>query len=989
MADGSVSSATGDGAPAREDITVTLQCNNHCRFCPRSALSHLRVRSEEELDQRLEAIRAHSTRVLLSGGEVTLLPDVVELVERCRRHGFEQIAIVTNGRRLADMVLARRLVDAGLTEACVSVYGLEPEVHDAMTSRPGSLVETLAGLDNLLTLAGERRSLSVRVNTLLAADNAGSMPELLRGLARRGVRSILVAEMMLSDAFPVALDHAEVARIAGEAAADPELSDSLVTWRGFPLCLFRDLPAVRAEPHDVDTAIGPAEDLDTYFAEFYRSFRQVQACDGCVAKDRCPGLQRRYLEQHEPSLVSALAVLPPPRPGRGSGATGSTPAIDPAALEAATRELAALPPWPDHARLVIAPTTACPFRCTYCNVELNRVDAAPETLDRSVDLLLTSRRDHLELQFFGGEPLIQRAEVMRTMVRAAELARRLGKRLDFVLTTSGLLLDDELLAFLHEHQAQVLFSLDGSPEVMARYRPLHRGTSDPAPIIERNLAKLIESGVRHFVNMVVTPEAAAEVPERLRYVAGLGATTVQICYTLGPGWGSEARARYCASLQRCAELIAQGEVPPIRLQNFSGAAEPTVLGTDIMVDVDGTLYGDGALFGEKVFPGLRGPYRIGHVNELESYDGLRRSREQNLVILRSTYPDLDAPPRRMVEELLQLGHEIQRTMDRVRETHPARPQPRRQLPQPVMQGHAHAVDENPLQKLVLRRSLAHQARIMKKRPELLSLPILMLENGCYHECLFCLSKPLPPTPLSEVKRWLADNESLGLERLGIAGNEPLAHTEIDTMLREARRVGFSRFEVLTSAAPLADASRARALFELGVQSYAIPLYAADAATHDAITQTPGSHADTVAAIEHLLALGADIHIHSNLLRQNLAGLGALEELVRKTWGLPLAIIPIRPKAANLPFDQLVPRYSDVVAEAKVSSLVAIPLCVAAKVQTPARPSSDIIADVLKLYVLDQPFVKPDKCQPCSQQQGCSGTFQAYLDLHGDGELEPT
>jgi hypothetical protein len=144
----------------------------------------------------------------------------------------------------------------------------------------------------------------------------------------------------------------------------------------------------------------------------------------------------------------------------------------------------------------------------------------------------------------------------------------------------------------------------------------------------------------------------------------------------------------------------------------------------------------------------------------------------------------------------------------------------------------------------------------------------------------------------------------------------------------------------------------------------------------------------LAAIEHLLELGAEIHVHCNLLRQNLAALGALEELVTKTWGLPLAIIPIRPKAANLPFDQLVPRYADVVAEARVSSLVAIPLCVAAKVQSPARPSGDIIADVLKLYVLDQPFVKPDKCKPCRQRQGCSGTFQAYLDLHGDHELEP-
>lgn len=303
---------------------------------------------------------------------------------------------------------------------------------------------------------------------------------------------------------------------------------------------------------------------------------------------------------------------------------------------------------------------------------------------------------------------------------------------------------------------------------------------------------------------------------------------------------------------------------------------------------------------------------------------------------------------------------------------------------------ARVVDRNPLQQKVLRRSLAHQARFIRKRPEVLALPLLMLENPCEHDCLFCMAKPLAPTPLATIKRWLADNRTakLNLTRLGIAGNEPLTHPDIDAILAVARDAGFEQFEVLTSGAPLADANRARALYEAGAQAYAIPLHAADPAIHDAITQAPGSHAATVRAIENLRALGATLYVHANLLQQNLDNLADLEALVCDTWGLPLAVLPVRAKAANRPYAELAPRYSEIVRRVGVQCLVAFPLCIASQVQTPALPSGDLLSDVLKVYVLDQPFIKPDRCAPCRLRSQCAGTFQAYLDLHGDEELDP-
>jgi len=921
------------------DVTVTLRCNNDCAFCPRHTLRHVRVRSD--LDRRLSALRAVSERVVLTGGEVTVLPDAVGIIEAARALGFAEIGLITNGRALADPRHARQLVSVGLTEVSVTVYDLREAVHDRLTRTPGSLAETLAGLDNLLRIGRVGGRPAVRLNTVLCVDNAEGLPDLLRYAAARGVRGFLVADAVLGAQYADPLTHDRVTEVARACEGIEG-----VVWRGFPPCV---LPSgVRWEAQDIDTAAAADPDLDRYFAEFRAHFLPCSAASGCAVADRCPGIQRRYAARFGTDHVRPLSVDSPH-----------------------AGELEGFEPQADPGRIAVVPTTACQMRCTYCAVELGRANATPEVLDRTVDLLLTSQRDALELQFFGGEPLLRRDEVVRTMHRGDRLAARLDKRLRYTITTNGLLLDGELLRILADHDTRVMFSIDGDPVTTARYRPrAGRERRDTAAALERNLGRLLQSGIACFVNLVVTPDAVSELPARLRYLVGLGVRTVQICYATGPGWGEGERDGFCEALAACAQLAGG------RIQNFGSRAEPTVLSNDLLVDVDGTLYGDAALFAEKVFPGLRDAYRIGSVFELERFDGLRRSRSRNLAILRATYPQ-GSPQRRLVEEHLRFGRQVQDTLDRLA---------------PVVRGsdgRPGQRDHNPLLRKVLQARLSGQVDWMRRRPALLKLPLLLLENPCAHDCLMCRAKPLPPTPLESVRHWLRDNESIGLERLGLVGNEPLAHPEIDDIVAEARSRGFERFETLTTGSPMADPARARQLVDRGVLGYAIPLYARDAATHDAITRSPGSHRDTLRAIGNLLDLGADVHVHANLLRQNLDAAGVLERFVVEELGLPFCLIPVRPKDANLPYADLVPTYSQMIERLGVRNLVAFPLCVVSRISSADLPPADIVADVLKVYVLDQPFVKPAPCRDCGLRSRCAGTFRAYVALHGDGELSPT
>ncbi len=940
----------------RGDLTVTLQCNNRCVFCAGPTLRHLRLGDLAGLDERLRQIRAQGDRVVLSGGEVTTLPDPAALVARCRALGFRHVALISNGRRLADPALAEALVDAGLREACISVYDLRDEVHDALTRTPGSLRETLAGLRRLLALARGGAPLAVRVGIAVGAANHDGVAPLVRALASEGVRHITLFDVVLSERYDEVLDHAVVRALARELAGDPGLRGCELLWRGFPLCVLAGLDGVRAEPHDVDSVVVDDAALQAYHDEFRAHFVRAEACATCREADRCPGVQRRYRDRLGEAHL---------RPLRTSAAG-----------------LARFGPEREPGRLEVMPTTGCQLRCRYCLVDLrprggHPRHSPPEVLDRAVDLLLTSARDELELQFFGGEPLLRRAEVERTIERAHRLAGERGKRIRFTVTTNGLLLDEEFLRFLQSFDARVLFSMDGDRRAQARHRP-PSGRGDAAASaaeVERALDRLVRSGVPHFVNIVVTPEAAGELPARVAALAERGVETVQCCYAMGPGWDDEARDRFCDGLRRAValadRLASRGRT--LRIQNLGSAVEPAMLSGDMLVDTDGVLYGDAAIFCEKALPGLRGPYRIGSVFELESFDGLRRSRARNLELLREAYPEGSAP-RRIVEQQLALGHAVQRTLDALEAERGAAdtPAPR---------------DHNPLT-AVLRGSLARQARLIARRPEVLPLPLLHLQNPCAYDCVFCLAKPLPPTPLAQVERWLAGNREARRQRLGLVGNEPLLHPDLDAILAAARATGFTRFEALTTAAPLADADRAAALVDAGLGAVALPLYAADAAIHDALTGVAGSHAEALRAIEHLTRLGVDVFVHANLMRPNLAAAPALLRFVEEQLGLPICLIPVRPKAAHRPYHELAPRYDEIVDRDGLHGLVGFPLCVAARVQRPAVPDAAIIADVLKVYVLDQPFLKPPRCRDCTRRARCSGTFQAYLDRRGDGELRP-
>lgn len=130
-------------------VSLTDRCNYRCLYCMPEAGVDLVPRADvltfEEIERLVRVMmRFGVRRVRLTGGEPTVRKDVVELVERLGRLGLDDLAMTTNGERLAE--LARPLKRAGLGRLNVSVDTLDPDKFRAVTRR-GDLARVLAGLE--------------------------------------------------------------------------------------------------------------------------------------------------------------------------------------------------------------------------------------------------------------------------------------------------------------------------------------------------------------------------------------------------------------------------------------------------------------------------------------------------------------------------------------------------------------------------------------------------------------------------------------------------------------------------------------------------------------------------------------------------------------------------------------------------------------------------------------------------------------------------
>ena len=142
---------------------------------------------------------------------------------------------------------------------------------------------------------------------------------------------------------------------------------------------------------------------------------------------------------------------------------------------------------------------ACNLNCEYCFASQGKYHGERALMSfevgkRALDFLVenSGTRKNLEVDFFGGEPLMNFGVVKDLVKYARSIEKEKNKNFRFTLTTNGMLIDDDVIEFANKEMSNVVLSLDGRKEVHDRYRVDYNGKGSWETILPK-FKKLVKA----------------------------------------------------------------------------------------------------------------------------------------------------------------------------------------------------------------------------------------------------------------------------------------------------------------------------------------------------------------------------------------------------------------------------------------------------------------------------------------------------------------
>ena len=205
----------------------------------------------------------------------------------------------------------------------------------------------------------------------------------------------------------------------------------------------------------------------------------------------------------------------------------------------------------------------CNLRCGYCfagtgSFGHERGLMTPEVACRAIDFLIQNggSRKNAEIDFFGGEPLLNMETVKAAVAHIRRREAETGKHFNLTLTTNTILLDEEKLAFLNRENIQLILSIDGRREVHDRMRPFADGAGSYDTVLSQ-MHRVLDSrqGQNYFARGTYTAyntDFAADVLD----LADQGFLRLSVEPVVGKGEPYELTEVHLPELYRQYDLLA-------------------------------------------------------------------------------------------------------------------------------------------------------------------------------------------------------------------------------------------------------------------------------------------------------------------------------------------------------------------------------------------------------------------------------------------------
>ncbi len=289
------------------DIKLGYECNDACVHCVVDELRKIALKEKKTLNtdnykkEILDGRRNGYEEIVVTGGEPTIRPDFLELIEFIKSQGLK-VSLQSNGRKFKDFDFAQK-TDEFVDKYVIALHGPNAEIHDAVTQRPGSFDETKRGFLNLVKLKSK-----VLGKIVLSNLNYEHLFETLKLYKSLGVRVVLVyfphssgAENYIRDIAPRFGDIKKYLQDCLDYFND--IGDFYVVLGDiFPCALDKEYPSVHfkeffkvgSEKH-TKSLLDEKRDWGLVRQAIRR--KPMELCSECVFSNWCDGYWKEYIEE--------------------------------------------------------------------------------------------------------------------------------------------------------------------------------------------------------------------------------------------------------------------------------------------------------------------------------------------------------------------------------------------------------------------------------------------------------------------------------------------------------------------------------------------------------------------------------------------------------------------------------------------------------------------------------------------------------------------
>ncbi|MBD9009336.1 MAG: thioether cross-link-forming SCIFF peptide maturase [Clostridiales bacterium] len=177
----------------------------------------------------------------------------------------------------------------------------------------------------------------------------------------------------------------------------------------------------------------------------------------------------------------------------------------------------------------------CNLNCSYCFASQGKYHGERALMSfevgkRALDFLIenSGTRRNLEVDFFGGEPLMNFDVVKKLVEYARSIEKEKNKNFRFTLTTNGVLVDKDVIDFANREMSNVVLSLDGRKEVHDRYRVDYSGNGSWDKIVPKFQEFVKARGGKNYYMRGTFTHANPDFLEDIKTMLDLGFTELSM-----------------------------------------------------------------------------------------------------------------------------------------------------------------------------------------------------------------------------------------------------------------------------------------------------------------------------------------------------------------------------------------------------------------------------------------------------------------------------